>query len=340
MEKPVLKNMTIDEMKIFFTEIGEKPFRGQQVFEWIYKGADSFEAMRNLPKALQAKLAQMTEFQNIRTVTVQQSKTDGTGKYLFEMPDGEKIEAVFMKYRYGNSICISSQAGCAMGCRFCASSIGGLKRNLESWEMAAQILAAEKDTGERIGHIVIMGTGEPFHNYENVAKFLRLANSPKGLNISMRNITVSTCGLADGIRRFAEDFPQATLAISLHAPTDELRSKMMPVNSRYPVREVIAAAKDYAQITGRRVTFEYALVKGVNDSMEHADMLAGLLRGILCHVNLIPLNEVKETGLAGADRKHAEGFRARLEQRGIPATVRRELGSDIDAACGQLRNKK
>lgn len=340
MEKPVLKNMTIDEMKTFFAEIGEKPFRGQQVFEWIYKGADSFEAMRNLPKSLQVKLAQTTEFQNIRTVTVQQSKTDGTRKYLFEMPDGEKIETVFMKYRYGNSICISSQAGCAMGCRFCASAIGGLKRNLESWEMAAQILAAEKYTGERISHIVIMGTGEPFHNYENVARFLRLANSPKGLNISMRNITVSTCGLTDGIRRFAADFPQATLAISLHAPADELRSRMMPVNDRYPVKEVIAAAREYAQTTGRRVTFEYALVKDINDSMEHADMLAALLRGILCHVNLIPLNEVKETDLAGADRKHAEDFRTRLEQRGIPATVRRELGSDIDAACGQLRNKK
>ena len=256
------------------------------------------------------------------------------------MPDGEKIESVFMKYRYGNSICISSQAGCAMGCRFCASAIGGLRRNLESWEMAAQLLAVEKDTGERIGHIVIMGTGEPFHNYENAARFLKLVNSPEGLNISMRNITVSTCGLTDGIKKFARDFPQATLAISLHAPSDEIRSEMMPVNNRYPVKEVIAAAGEYARETGRRVTFEYALVKGVNDSMEHADVLAGLLKGILCHVNLIPLNEVKETGLAGADRKHAESFRTRLEQRGIPATVRRELGSDIDAACGQLRNKK
>ncbi len=340
MQKPVLKNMTMEEMKTFFIEIGEKPFRGQQVFEWIYKGASGFENMRNLPKDLQAKLAQTTDFQNIRTVTVQQSKTDGTRKYLFEMPDGEKIESVFMKYKYGNSICISSQAGCAMGCKFCASQIGGLKRNLESWEMAAQVLAVEKDTGERISHIVIMGTGEPFHNYENVTRFLRLANSPKGLNISMRNITVSTCGLADGIRRFAEDFSQVTLAISLHAPTDEIRGRMMPVNNKYPIREVIEAAADYIQKTGRRVTFEYALVKGVNDSLEHADMLAGLLKGILCHVNLIPLNEVKESGLAGAGRKHAEDFRARLEQRGIPATVRRELGSDIDAACGQLRNKK
>ena len=340
MEKPVLKNMTIDEMKSFFAEIGEKPFRGQQVFEWIYKGEDSFEAMRNLPKALQKKLVQMTEFQNIRTITVQESKTDGTRKYLFEMPDGEKIESVFMKYRYGNSICISSQAGCAMGCRFCASAIGGLKRNLESWEMAAQILSAEADTGERIGHVVIMGTGEPFHNYENVARFLKLVNSPKGLNISMRNITVSTCGLADGIRRFAEEFPQVTLAISLHAPTDEIRSEMMPVNNKYPIKEIIGAAGEYIQKTGRRVTFEYALVKGINDSLEHADMLAALLKGLLCHVNLIPLNAVKETGLTGADRKHAEAFRARLEKRGIPATVRRELGSDIDAACGQLRNKK
>ncbi len=340
MEKPVLKNMTIDEMKTFFVEIGEKPFRGQQVFEWIYKGAADFSEMSNLPEALRLKLSSLTEYENIRIVTVQKSKTDGTRKYLFEMPDGEKIESVFMKYKYGNSICISSQAGCAMGCRFCASQIGGLKRNLESWEMAAQVLAVQEDTGERIGHIVIMGTGEPFHNYANVARFLRLVNSPKGLNISMRNITVSTCGLVDGIRRFADDFPQVTLAISLHAPADELRSSMMPVNDRYPVKEVIKAAADYTKITGRRVTFEYALAKGVNDSMEHADMLSGLLRGILCHVNLIPLNEVKESGLAGVGKKHAEDFRARLEQRGIPATVRRELGSDIDAACGQLRNKK
>lgn len=340
MEKPILKNMTIDEMKEFFAGIGEKPFRGQQVFEWIYKGAVSFDDMRNLPKGLQEKLAQTTTFEQIKTVTVQKSKTDGTRKYLFEMPDGEKIEAVFMKYKYGNSICISSQAGCAMGCRFCASAIGGLKRNLESWEMAAQLLAAEADTGERIGHIVIMGTGEPFHNYENVARFLKLVNSPKGLNISMRNITVSTCGLADGIRRFAEDFPQVTLAISLHAPTDEIRSEMMPVNNKYPIREIIQAASGYAHKTGRRVTFEYALVKGVNDSLDHADMLANILKGLLCHVNLIPLNEVKETGLAGADRAHAEIFKARLLQHGVPATVRRELGSDIDAACGQLRNKK
>lgn len=340
MDKPVLKNMTIEEMREFLLSIDEKPFRGEQIFRWIYKGVQSFEEMKNLPKQLINKLREYAVFDNIEIVTVQKSASDGTRKYLFKMPDGEKIEAVFMKYKYGNSICISSQAGCAMGCGFCASGIGGLKRNLQSWEMAAQLLAVQKDTGEEIRHIVIMGTGEPFHNYDNTARFLRLVNSDVGLNISMRNITVSTCGLTEGIRRFADDFPQVTLAVSLHAPTDEIRSLMMPVNNKYPINEVLSAVKEYTKVTGRRVTFEYALVKGVNDGMEHADILASRLKGLLCHVNLIPLNEVKETGLTGADRKHAAEFKKRLEQKGIPATVRRELGSDIDAACGQLRNKK
>lgn len=263
------------------------------------------------------------------------SKTDGTRKYLFELPDGERIESVFMKYKYGNSICVSSQAGCAMGCKFCASGINGLNRHLEPWEIAAQILAVQEDTGERIGHVVVMGTGEPFHNYENVARFIRLIHEPKGLNISMRNITVSTCGLIEGIERFAEDFPQCTLAISLHAPTDEIRSSMMPINDRFGITEVLNVASEYEKKTGRRVTFEYALVKGKNDSLDHADILATRLKGSLCHVNLIPLNEVAESGMTSSQQ--AGKFKERLERYGISVTVRRELGSDIDAACGQLR---
>lgn len=335
MAKAILKNMTIEEMGEFMKSIGEKPFRGKQVFGWIYKGAESPDEMNNIPKALKEKLSEEASFDTIEILKVQSSKTDGTRKYLFELPDGETIESVFMKYRYGNSICISSQAGCAMGCTFCASGMNGLQRHLEPWEMAAQVLKVEKDTGEKINHIVVMGTGEPFHNYENLKKFLELIHSKDGFNLSYRNITVSTCGLVDGIRRFAEDFPQCTLAISLHAPSDDLRSSMMPVNDRYNIAEVLKAAKEYEDITGRRVTYEYSLVKGVNDSLDHADMLAAILKGTLCHVNLIPLNEVKETGLHAS--VNAKKFQARLEDRGISATIRRELGSDIDAACGQLR---
>lgn len=335
MDKAVLKNMTLKEMENFMESIGEKKFRAKQVFGWIYKGVESYDEMNNVPKALKEKLMENASFENIRLVKVQKSKSDGTRKYLFEMPDGERIESVFMKYKYGNSICVSSQAGCAMGCTFCASGINGLNRHLEPWEIAGQLLMAEKDTGEKINHIVVMGTGEPFHNYDNVAKFINLVHEPAGLNLSMRNITVSTCGLIDGIAKYAKDFPQSTLAISLHAPTDDIRSQMMPVNKRYNIGEVLEAAKAYAEETGRRVTFEYSLVRGVNDSMDHADILAARLKGLLCHVNLIPLNEVKETGYSAS--KNAQKFKERLESKGISATVRRELGADIDAACGQLR---
>ncbi len=331
----VLKNMTMEEMCAFMESIGEKPFRAKQIFGWIYKGAESLEEMNNLPKSLKEKLQACTDFPGLEVLKVQSSKTDGTKKYLFRLPDGETIEAVFMKYSYGNSICISSQAGCAMGCTFCASGIRGLQRNLQAWEMAAQVLKVERDTGEKINHIVVMGTGEPFHNYRNLKRFLHLIHDPAGFNLSYRNITVSTCGLVDGIRKFAEDFPQCTLAISLHAPSDELRARMMPVNNRYNIQEVLKAAGEYEKKTGRRVTYEYALVRGENDSTDHADMLAALLKGTLCHVNLIPLNAVKETGYSAS--RNARAFQKRLADRGISATIRRELGSDIDAACGQLR---
>lgn len=331
-----LKDMTIEELTEFFENMGEKKFRAKQVFEWLHaKGAADAEEMTSLSKDLRSKIAPYIS--NLEIAKVQNSKTDGTRKYLFRLADGLAVESVFMKYKFGNSICVSSQAGCRMGCRFCASTIGGLKRNLTPGEIADQIIQAQRDTGERIGHVVVMGTGEPFDNYENVSKFIKIINNEKGLNIGHRNITVSTCGIIPRIYDFAEDFPQVNLAISLHASDDEKRSEIMPINNRYPIGELLKATRDYTDKTSRRITYEYTLVAGVNDSREQAEKLAKLLKGSLCHVNLIRLNEVKETGLKSADAKRAEEFRETLENRGIPATLRRELGSDIDAACGQLR---
>ena len=300
-------------------------------------GAESFEDMSNLPKTLREKLAECATLVQPAVLREQVSKLDGTRKFLFELEDGNAIESVFMKYKFGNSICVSSQAGCRMGCRFCASTIGGLKRNLTPGEIVGQILAAQKQTGERISHVVVMGTGEPFDNYENLAAFIRIINDRNGLDIGMRNITVSTCGLVPKIARFAEDFPQVNLAISLHAASDEMRSEIMPVNKTYPMETLLEACKDYTEKTSRRITFEYTLVKGVNDSTEHAKMLASRLRGMLCHVNLIPLNKVEETGYDTTERGAVIRFQKVLNENGIPATIRRELGDDIDAACGQLR---
>jgi 23S rRNA (adenine2503-C2)-methyltransferase len=255
------------------------------------------------------------------------------------MKDGKAVEAVFMKYKYGNSVCISSQAGRRMGCAFCASGMNGLERDLTAGEMYGEILAMEKATGEKISHLVVMGTGEPFDNYENLSKFIRIMNDPSGKNLGMRNITVSTCGLIPVIDRFGDDFPQVNLAISLHAADSEERSEIMPVNRAYPLADLIEACRRYTEKTGRRITFEYTLIHGVNDDRGHLDKLVSLLHGMLCHVNLIPLNAVKEKGFVPGTRERAEEFRDALEKRGIPATVRRELGSDIDAACGQLRLK-
>lgn len=335
-----LKNMEIAELQSFFESIGEKKFRAKQVFSWIYKGVNEFEDMRNLPKELAAKLKKESYISSLDIVTVQKSKKDGTRKYLFELEDGNCIESVFMKYKYGNTLCVSSQAGCKMGCRFCASTLDGLKRNLTAGELADQIIAVQKDTGEKIGHVVVMGTGEPFDNYVQLSKFIRLINDKDGLNIGMRNITVSTCGLVPKIKQFGEDFPQVNLAISLHAPNDEIRSAMMPVNDSYNIDSLIKACKAYTKSTGRRITFEYTLVKGVNDSEENIRQLSDRLKGMLCHVNLIPLNKVEETGFDAASRKRAEEIAVCLKQQGIAATVRRELGSDIDGACGQLRLSK
>lgn len=343
-----LIDLEYTQLEQFVTEeLGEPKFRAKQIFSRIYGGtgkdgslrlgATSFEEMNNLPKTLRGKLEERARLVQPAVLREQISKLDGTRKFLFRLEDGNAIESVFMKYKFGNSICVSSQAGCRMGCRFCASTIGGLKRNLTPGEIVGQILVAQRQTGERISHVVVMGTGEPFDNYDNLAAFIRIINDPNGLTIGMRNITVSTCGLVPKIARFAEDFPQVNLAISLHAANDEMRSEIMPVNRTYPMDVLLTACREYAEKTSRRITFEYTLVKGVNDSMEHAKMLASRLHGMLCHVNLIPLNKVEETGYDTTERGAVLKFQKTLNENGIPATIRRELGDDIDAACGQLR---
>ena len=324
-------------MEELIVSMGEPKFRAKQVFGWIYKGKTDFREMTNLPEVFRQKMKETAYIGAVEPLKIQKSKTDGTRKYLFRLEDGNLIESVFMKYKYGNSICVSSQAGCRMGCCFCASTRNGLDRNLTPGEILSQLMAAEADTGERIGHIVVMGTGEPFDNYDNLSRFIRIVNDPNGLNIGMRNITVSTCGLVPVIRRFGRDFPQVNLAISLHGTTDEIRGSMMPVNGKYPLEVLIPACRDYTETTGRRITFEYTMVNGVNDSDEDAHRLSKLLQGMLCHVNLIPLNRVAESGFDTVSRKRAEEFRHLLEREGVVATVRRELGADIDAACGQLR---
>lgn len=343
-----LKDLQLQELENFIKNLGEPKFRAKQIFRWMYQdcgsgaearpgGVTAFSQMTNVPKSLREKLSECADLGILTPLQVQISRMDGTRKYLFGLEDGNAIESVFMKYKYGNSICVSSQAGCRMGCKFCASGMDGLRRNLTPGEIIGQILAAEKDTGEKIRHVVVMGTGEPFDNYQNLSAFLRLLHDPDGLNLSWRNVTVSTCGIVPGIIDFAEDFPQVNLAISLHAPNDQIRSSMMPVSRAYPMDQLLDACRDYTKKTSRRITFEYTLVNGLNDQMIHARELAERLRGMLCHVNLIPLNAVKESGMHTTSRKDVQQFQAFLEKKGVPATIRRELGDDIDGACGQLR---
>lgn len=337
--KEDLKSLTIKELEHYLEKLGEKKFRAKQIFSWIYKGADSFGEMTDLSWELRQRLEENAEIKRLQILKVQNSEKDGTRKYLFGLEDGNSIESVFMKYKFGNTVCISSQAGCRMGCSFCASGIDGLQRNLTAGEMADQILSIEKNTGEKVGNIVVMGTGEPLDNYENLSGFIENIHEKNGLNIGMRSITVSTCGLIPKMLEIAKDFPQINLAVSLHAPNDVIRNKLMPISRRYPMEDLLKACKQHIAMTGRRITFEYALVKGVNDSDGNAEELAAKLRGINCHVNLIPLNHVAETGLYSTERTNAERFLGILEKRGIQVTIRRELGSDIDAACGQLRLK-
>jgi len=339
MMKKNLMDMTIKELELFFINIGEQKFRAKQVFGWIAKGACSFDEMTDLSKGLRLKLAENADIQKLVILRMQPSQKDGTRKYLMGLPDGNSIECVFMKYKFGNTLCISSQAGCRMGCSFCASAIGGLSRNLTAGEMVDQIISTERDTGEKISNIVVMGTGEPFDNYENLLKFIEIVHAKEGLNIGLRNITVSTCGLIPKMKEFAMDVPQVNLAVSLHAPNDKIRGVIMPISKRYPMDDLLSACRQCIERTGRRITFEYALIKGTNDSERNAEELVSRLRGMNCHVNLIPLNRVEETGLAGTEHTVAERFKLILDKKGIQTTIRRELGSDIDAACGQLRLK-
>lgn len=334
-----LLGMTIEETMNFAAELGEAPFRGKQLFKWVNRGIRDFSQMTDFSKTLRAKLEASACIEGVEILREQHDTKDGTRKFLYGLQDGNAVEGVFMKYRYGNSLCVSSQVGCKMGCSFCASALDGFIRNLTAGEILDQVMAAERQTGETINHIVVMGMGEPFDNYDSLKKFLQIIHHKDGKNLSLRNITVSTSGIIPGIKKFAEDFPQVNLAISLHRLDDKGRSQIMPVNNRYPVDELLAAASEYAEKTGRRVTFEYTLIKDENDSRADVELMVKKLKGMLCHVNLIPLNRVEETGFAGSSRKRAEEIAAELNRCGIAATVRRELGSEIDGACGQLRLK-
>ncbi|MCM1991063.1 23S rRNA (adenine(2503)-C(2))-methyltransferase RlmN [Oceanirhabdus seepicola] len=330
-------NFNEEELKKWMKENGEQPFRSKQVINWIYKGITSFDEMKNVSSKTQENLANNFYIGTPTIVRKLVSTIDGTIKYLMKLHDGNIIECVLMKYKHGNSICISSQVGCRMGCTFCASTIGGRVRNLDSGEMLGQIIAVSKDINERISNVVMMGSGEPLDNYDNVLKFLEEVGKEYGLNIGARHITLSTCGIVPEILELSEKGLQITLAISLHASNDEIRKKSMPIANKYTIKEVIEACKQYICKTKRRVTFEYALIEGLNDEKEHAEELATLLKGMLCHVNLIPINEVKESGYKKPDKKRIDSFKSILEKNKIETTVRREMGADINAACGQLR---
>ena len=325
-----------DELKEWFKGKGEGAFRAKQVLDYLYKGAESFEDMKNLNGSSKEKLKEAFVIHIPQVIDKRVSK-DGTVKMLLALQDGNIIETVVMKYVYGYSVCVSSQVGCAMGCSFCASTKGGMVRNLLPGEILGQVLAASKEAGERMSHVVLMGSGEPLDNFENVLKFLELVNMKEGLGLSHRNITLSTCGLVDRIRELADMKLQITLAISLHAVTDDKRREIMPIARRWSIAEILDSVRYYMESTGRRVSFEYSLVNGVNDSLEDAYALAALLRGMKTHVNLIPVNVIKEMLFRPSQNKAVESFRNALDSRGIEATIRREMGSDIDAACGQLR---
>lgn len=340
MSKNDLRSMNILELQNIITELGEAKYRAGQIFEWMHKKqVDDFSEMKNIPTKLKDMLSDENMVFTVRKERMQESKEDGTRKYLFELHDGEYVESVFMRYSHGNSVCVSSQVGCRMGCSFCASTLDGLVRNLTAGEILGQIYSIMKDTGERISNVVIMGSGEPFDNYENVLKFMRLLNDEKGLNISGRNITVSTCGLVDKIRQFADEEMTATLAISLHASNDDKRKEIMPIANRYTIAEIIDACRYFFDKTGRRLTFEYSLIAGVNDSEKEAKELSDLLHGLNCHVNLIPVNPVKESGYKSPSKEAANAFKNKLEKNHINVTIRREMGRDIDGACGQLRRR-
>ena len=336
--KQDIKSMTLAELQDAFAALGEPKFRAKQVFTWLHRGVVGFEAMTNLSKTLREKLDSLYFITAPTVARKQISKLDGTIKYLWKLRDGNCVESVFMQYHHGNTVCISSEVGCPMGCKFCASTIGGLVRRLEPSELLDQVLFSQLDSGLPISNIVLMGIGEPLDNFDNVMRFLELVNSPDGMNIGMRHISLSTCGLVDKIEKLAERNLQLTLSVSLHSPDDESRSKIMPVNRRWPVDTLLAACRDYFAKTGRRISFEYTMIDGVSDSPEQAQLLAKKLAGMGAHVNMIPLNNVTESGLHTSSKQAIHRFQTILEENGITATLRRTLGSDIDASCGLDRS--
>ncbi len=339
-EKADILSMNLTELQNFIVQLGEKSFRAKQIFKWLHqKSISSFDELTDISKDLRKKLSEKAKIQKVSILEKFISSEDNTTKYLFQIENDYIIESVLMRYEYGNAVCISSQAGCAMGCSFCASAMGGLERNLTAGEMLSQVYEIQKDLGERISNVVIMGSGEPLCNFDNSLKFLEIINSKDGFEIGHRHITLSTCGIVDKIKKLAKHRLQITLAVSLHAPNDFIRQKIMPVAKKYSIDELIFAAKEYADYTKRRVTFEYALIKGVNDSENCAEELAKRLKGSLCHVNLIPVNDVKERNYIRSSDKTINRFYEILKSLNIETTIRRRLGSDINAACGQLRKR-
>ncbi len=338
MSKKDLKSLNYEQLQDEMKGIGEKAFRAKQIYSWIHeKLADSFEEMTNLSKALREQLEENYTLRSMEVADVRTSAVDGTQKYLFRLDDGNVIESVLMRYHHGNSVCISSQVGCLMGCRFCASTIGGKVRDLHASEMLGQIYKIQKLSGERVHNVVVMGTGEPLDNYDHLVQFVKMLTDEHGLNISQRNLTVSTCGIVPKIRELAEEKFQMTLALSLHATTQEKRRALMPIANKYELSEVLEACRYYYEQTGRRITFEYSLVGGVNDTAQDAAQLCALVKGFPCHINLIPVNPIKERDFVQPDRKDSLAFKNKLEKNGINVTIRREMGRDIDGACGQLR---
>ena len=334
-----IKSMTLPEVTAAVKELGQPAFRGKQVYTWLHKGVRSYEEMTNLPKTFRDVLAERYPIRAPKVVRKQESSRDGTIKYLWELSDGNCVETVLMRYNYGNTVCISTEVGCRMGCAFCASTIGGLVRRLEPFEMLDEVLFTQIDSGLPISRIVLMGIGEPLDNFENVLRFLELVNSPEGMNISMRHISLSTCGLVPKIDELAKRKLQIALAISLHGPNDEIRDKIMPVNKAYPMDVLLSACRRYYEATSRRIHFEYAMIDGVNDRERDAKELLRRLKGLPAHFNLIPLNHVEESPLKPSSKAAVAKFQKILEDGGITATVRRTLGGDIDASCGQLRRK-
>lgn len=338
MEKTDIKSLSYKELQNEVEALGEKKFRAKQLYQWMHeKLAGSYEEMTNLPKGFREKLKEQYSYTCLEMVDRKISQIDGTEKYLFRLEDGNVIESVLMRYHHGNSVCISSQVGCRMGCRFCASTLGGLTRNLKASEMLDQVYRIQHISGERVSNLVVMGTGEPLDNYDNLLRFIRILSDEQGLNISQRNITVSTCGIVENIRRLADEKLQITLALSLHASSQEKRKELMPIAYKYELKDVLDACRYYFDQTGRRLTFEYSLVGGVNDRDEDARELAKLVGDVNCHVNLIPVNPIKERDFVQPDRSVSEAFKNKLEKNHINVTIRREMGRDINGACGQLR---